>query len=530
MTLAKKVSQAAYRCLTNRQLQFWVVCGLFVSSLLPLLLIARFAIPNADDFSYGNYTVFAWRETRQITQTISAAIEGTRSFYNNWQGTFAAIFFMTLQPGIFAEEMYFVGVIALIIGYAASTMFLLKVIFMNFLGADKFSYGIIASWFTFISMQFIYSPVEGFFWYNAGLLYIGFHSFSLILFAIVLLSLKAENKYVLVAYSTLIAVLSFLVGGGNYLTALTSSIILGLFVVYCLIWKRNRFFMPLIGLLLMCTSLMISVSAPGNMIRQALFEGFNPIFAILISFDVAYNIVTYLVQPMVWIAFACIVPLIYKITKDSNIKFRYPGLVTIMLFGVYASTFTPNLYAWAGLGEARVFNIYTLAILFFLLFSITYWCGWIAKNTRFASISLNRKKPTPLKKTELEPTRKPNAALICIVSILIGILMIQGITQITNDPNSMMSVSAARSLRTGEARVFHDEYLFRLSILRNPEISDAVLPAFTAPPHVLFFGLDDISTDPNHWINTSMAMFYGKDSVVLQSPAYLETLEINPLH
>ena len=133
----KTVVQAAYRYLINRQVQFWVVFGSFALSMLPLLLIARFAIPSADDFSYGYHTVFTWRETGSIIQTISAAVDGTRHFYNTWQGTFTAIFLMTLHPGIFAEELYMAGVIALILGYVVSTMFLLKIIFMNFLGADK---------------------------------------------------------------------------------------------------------------------------------------------------------------------------------------------------------------------------------------------------------------------------------------------------------------------------------------------------------------------------------------------------------
>ena len=53
------------------------------------------------------------------------------------EGTFVAIFFMTLHPGVFTEELYMVGVIALVLGYVASTMFMLKVIFMNFLETDK---------------------------------------------------------------------------------------------------------------------------------------------------------------------------------------------------------------------------------------------------------------------------------------------------------------------------------------------------------------------------------------------------------
>ena len=102
-----------------------------------------------------------------------------------------------------------------------------------------------------------------------------------------------------------------------------------------------------------------------------------------------------------------------------------------------------------------------------------------------------------------------------IVTLMVGIFLTLAITQAARNPDSMMSVSAARSLVNGEARAFRDEYLVRLGILRDPEIRDAKLPAFTAPPNVLFNAFGEISVDPNHWINVSMATFYGKDSVVL---------------
>ena len=127
-------------------------------------------------------------------------------------------------------------------------------------------------------------------------------------------------------------------------------------------------------------------------------------------------------------------------------------------------------------------------------------------------------------------TGKPNTVLTGIVALLAGAFLILSVTQAIRNPDSMMSVSAARSLITGEARAFHDEYLIRLGILRDPEIRDAKLPAFTAPPHVLFFELGEVSVDSNYWINTSMATFYEKDSVVLQTPAYFETLEAYPLY
>ena len=499
---------AVMRYVTNRKCQFWVVFGLLFLSIIPLLLIARYAHPSADDFSYGNHTVFTWRETNSLIQTISAAVEGTKHVYNTWQGSFVAVFFMTLHPGIFAEEIYMIGPIALILGFAVSNLLLLKVIFMNFLKADKYSYGIIASWFTFISMQFIFSPIEGFFWYNSALYYTGFHIASLFLFSVLLLSLKTEKTNAYAAYTVLTAIFSFLVGGSNFVTSLTSSVIMGLVLIYCVIWKRDRLLAPLLGFLIMCAALIISAVAPGNAIRQEYFQSMNPILAIVTSFEYGIVFVQLVIGAHVWVAFACVAPLLYKIAKNASIAFRYPGLVTAVLYGIYVSTFTPNLYSWSSFGPARVININYFAFLFFLLFSITYWCGWIARNPRvfavFNKVKRARKKPPQKKQTISE---KPSTALVCAVSLLAGVFLFMGVSMLINNPDSMMSASATRSLVTGEARAFHYEYMVRLGILRNPEISDAELPAFTVMPHVLFL--------PDAWPNTSMATFCGKNSVVI---------------
>ena len=195
----------AQKYIANRKCIFIYVLCLFVLSLIPLLVITQYNHPSADDFSFGVHTVSAWRETGSFTQTISAAIDGTRHVYNTWQGTFAAVFLMTLHPAVFGEHLYMLGSIVLILGFIAAMMFLLKVILVNYFGADKYNYGIIAMVTTFLSMQFLVSPVEAFYWYNGGMFYTGFHSIAMILFALTLLWMKTDRTHIKVACAILIS-------------------------------------------------------------------------------------------------------------------------------------------------------------------------------------------------------------------------------------------------------------------------------------------------------------------------------------
>jgi len=485
----------------NRKWIFRYMVVLFIVSLIPLVYISRYSHPSADDFSNGNYTVHTWRETGSISHTLSAAVEGTRYIYDTWQGSFIAVFLMTLHPAVFNEDLYMFGIIAIILGFVAATMFFLKVVFMDYLKMDKYSYGIIGILFTFISVQFIFCPVEGFYWYNAAMYYTGFHSVSLVLFALTLRAIKTTTiSKTKIIYGIAVSLLASIVGGGNYVTALTSVIVMALLSAYCIFIKRSNRTIPILGTLSICAVLIIAIIAPGNAVRQTYFQSMNPILAIFMSFEYAFLFVGIVIRTPVWLAFACIVPLIYKVTRDSDFSFPYPIVVTILMYGIYASTFTPNLYSWSSFGPARVVNINFFAFLFFVLFSAVYCTGSIA----------HYMKRKPYKTMNMHSLiEHPIVTAVLVICFILGCAHATFV-----HVDSMASISAARSLATGEAQAYHGEYLARLELLRDPEIRHVELPEFTVKPRVLFHALD-ITTDPYIWPNTAVAQFHNKESVIL---------------
>jgi len=503
MTMNRFISNYVF----NRKWVLLYVGIIFALSLIPLLYIARFSHPSADDFSYGNHTVHVWRETGSVTRLLSAAAEGTRGVYRSWQGSFAAVFAMTLHPAVFSESLYMFGPMLMILGFVAATMFLLKIILMDCLGMDKYVCGIITVVFTFISVQFIFCPVEGFYWYNSALYYTGFHSLSLLLFSFILLSIRSENKRAIIIYTIAVPFIAFLVGGSNFVTALTSTSIMALITMYCIIVKRGKWLAPSLGLIMICIALVISVTAPGNAARQVHFTSMDPLLAVIRSFEYAFHFISLVIRAPVWLGFIALIPIIYGSLRNCAFRFRYPVWVVIVMYGIYASTFTPNLYSWSSFGPARVVNINLFAFLFFLLFSIIYICGSIAcyadRKVQLAGGGRNKK------------TRRTSVIENPIITaVLVFAFFAVCVHALLKDADSMTSVSAAGSLITGEARTFHGEYLARLEILRDPNIRDAELLEFSVTPRVLFHNLD-ITHDPTVWPNTSLASFYNKDSVIL---------------
>lgn len=71
--------------------------------LLPILWIAQYNYPSADDWSHALNTHRAVREGGNLLDVLKAALESVRSNYFAWEGRYSNVFFASLQPGIWGE-------------------------------------------------------------------------------------------------------------------------------------------------------------------------------------------------------------------------------------------------------------------------------------------------------------------------------------------------------------------------------------------------------------------------------------------
>ena len=475
---------------------------LFVLSLLPILVISRYNHPSADDFSYGDHTFQTWKSTHSIIETMSVAGAVTKNIYYAWQGTFSAVFLMALNPSIFGDSLYMLVPIGLIALFIFAVAFFLKVVLVDYLNADKYIWCIFSVIICFLSMQFMISPVQGFFWYNSAMYYTGFYSAALIQFALILQLITTDNKIKAAVYAVLVTILSIIIGGGNFIVALLSAEIAALALVCCVIFRRDRLLKLLPCFFMICAAFLVNILAPGNFIRQQNNQGMGAIEAITSSFQFALDFIKNFVRAPVYIAIIGIMPAIYKITRDSKYSFRLPVFVTILLYCVYASTFTPSLYAMSYIGPERVLNINYFVFVIALFLAAVYWCGWVSKR----AFSMTAKSSE--KRTEISKYAEP-----VVVGILVLCFAFGCFAMIRENVDSIMSLSVVRSLVRGDANTYHQEYLSRLEIYNDPKIAHMEIPAFTVKPKVLFF--DDITDDASDWKNVALAGFYSKETAVL---------------
>lgn len=479
---------------------------IFILSVIPLYYIGTFAHPSADDYSYGISAFRSWSETGSIQAVLKTASEKTADKYNNWQGNFSAVFLMYLQPGIFGEECYILAPILLLTAFLLSTLFFYYTIFTKILKGKKALAGISTLLMVFFILQSTYMPSDSFYWYNGAIYYTFFYSLSLILYTLLIHGYYIKNmavKGILLIFSF---ILSFIIGGSNYSTALLNAILLFFTIAY-FIYKRKScwlYYLPVFAAGI--TSLFISIMGPGNMVRQtSIGDPRSPVFSILLSFVYGgYSIANATTVPILFFWFLMI-PLFWKFINKIRHSFQNPLPVLFITFCIYSAQITPVIYAQGIRIPYRIMNIVYFNYFPFAALNLCYFLGYIRQKN--SSLSL----PAPFSH-KLYFTSMITAILIFSCGSVQVREGSDGSIQLSNLP---FTASAVYSLMTDEAEEYDKQAKERLKLLNQPGYTDVVFTPFTKQPYVIFHS--DISTDKYYWKNRHMAEYYKKKTVRITS-------------
>lgn len=194
------------------------------------------------------------------------------------------------------------------------------------------------------------------------------------------------------------------------------------------------------------------MSAPGNAVRAAHFQGYGVIKSILYSFYSALKNFWEFTRFRFFFALALFVLIIWNVVKESGFAFRYPGLVSFFSLCFYATGYTPSYYGGGEEGIARTWVVVKFTLLILLFMNAAYWLGWGMKQWK-------------KKRGEV-----------------------------------------------GKAK-HYTEYLQRVETIKNGGANVEVKPIFWKP-WFLFKG--KLSTNPYAEENKEMADWYGKESITLK--------------
>lgn len=480
---------------------FIISIVVLIAVLFPLFRIAHYNFRSVDDFGYAESAEAVWEESHSVIRVLMEQIPYTKNYYNAWQGTYFSEWFTTSMMGIFSKNAYYMGTYLSLGCFVLAEATLFLIIFLKVLRTDLYRAGIVTA--SCLSMQILLTPVpcEAYFWFCGGVLYTTFHSFGLFLLAVLIALYDANKMWKVVLLEILAILLMVAVGGANYITGLTTTILCILATLWVFYRKHSKKWLYLCNTILYIALFALNVLAPGNQRRleAAGAEHVSAIAAILRSLkEAASYVVANTILPCIILA-ALFLPLFIHIVKKSGYKYPYPVLITLLSFGVFAAQFTPTLYTLGILGAGRVLNLYRLNFYIFIYGNELYWTGWLVLRLkeRYELVQKNHSK------WAFDPLL-PGWCLG-------GILLFFSLYVWAGD--TLTSLSALQSLRYGFAEVYYQENQARLELLEDDTIKDVILEPFTYTPYVLYFG--DITKDPDDWVNYTMAHYFGKDSVRL---------------
>ena len=473
-----------------------LLCGIILSaaiiSILPVLWIGLYNVPCADDYTYGAGTHHTWEQTGSIWEVFCAALRSTRGWYQAWQGTFSAIILMCLQPAIYGESYYKLVTFLLVGLLAIGEVFFSWVVFRRYFKSTCSQFLMIAAVWFVMSVQLAPSAVEAFYWYNGGIYYTGFFSLMLIFFGVLLLSIQSKSRCAHISQVTLSCFIGFVLGGSNYVTALISVLVVALSVVLLIFLRNPRWKTILLPFFFTLAALIVSGIAPGNQVRQNALQSIPPLEAVKLSIITAAGAIGSNLDLLHILCFSFCGIILWKIAKNTTFRFPYPVFVGLLSFGIFAAHYCPPFFSMNTIGPGRLQNIVYDTYVFLIMFNIFYVLGWIQQHI--------------LLQHDAERTSSYSSLALATMALCISLCCAY---VPRNTP--MTATRALQSLRSGAAAQYYSEFQDRLTILKDPQVQDAVFTSYSQRPYVLFF--TDISEDPQFWSNLAMADYYHKQSV-----------------
>ena len=527
-----------------RRLSYLLIV-LYALSLIPVLIIGKYDYPSADDFSMGLGTRLVYEATGSLLAVAGKILSETVRYYRTWIGYFTSCLFTTVSPATFGEAWYALTPAVILLALHVGVAVFFYALMEKALGMNRYVRRCMTVLALFLMVQRMPEGslrVEAFYWYSgagnytltfsAGLLYLAFYVLSVC-------GVRSKNRSLLLV---LACIMGFLAGGGNYLSALSFAVVSVLFAVYLVKMKTRQGENSSMGRLCVIGSLLpaafylcgfaVSCLSPGNRIRGGEAEGYGALKSILLSlyYTLSYPLnqwmnwavllILALAGVIFWMGFAGIefsganakaggAAASEKAGSGAQavqLHFTAPFPAAVLAYGIVSCVVTPALYAQGNMDAGRIQSTFWLHAVLVLLLLEWYLVGGLYR--RFSK-DQNASAVSCLQNASAASCLRNGAGgfvrAILLFFIVFSLLAVKG------NPDFYTGTSAVSELLDGSAAQYGRENEERLRILKNSREQDAVLPRYTVQPNLLYF--EDVSEDPDDWINQKMSEYYGKNSI-----------------
>lgn len=458
--------------------------------LVPLVRGAFFTKPWADDYTYGLPVRFWLMGEAYYKSLWDALIKGTIEMYYAYQGPFVSAFLMSFA-GLAGEKYYFILSLILIFILTGTLLGVCYIWVRRLFHAERSESIFFSACVTVAIIELVYSASNAFYWWVGAVHYIFMHSAMLWMITFAMCGLTSRKIWEQILNAIGIAVLGFLIGGGNYVSALQSILLLLLFVGLALLARNKRVWLLIPGILTFAVAFYYNANSPGNQVRGESYSSSGVMEAIIGSFKASVTKMPRMFDVMFIVILLVLLPVAWNMTKRVSFRFPLPALVTVLSYCFYATGYTPFIYATGGIGVARLFNAVKITFQLLVILNLFYWAGWA--NHKF-------------KIDKLFSHYWSYYIGLCIAAICIFIWS-------PNQAGNYSSYGAYYYIHTGEVGNMYNQYLERLEILKGEE-KDIVFEEYRYKPWLFY--IEDLGSDSEYWINTAARSWYNKDSIIVK--------------
>ena len=480
---------------------------LMLLMLYPLVRLTLYAVPYYDDYAYGTYLHNTVIAGGSLWDCIMAAVEHTRMMWYAFQGTFSSIFFMSMMPAAFGEQYYFLGPLFLIVIFLIGIAAFVTVLVRGVLKADWYQNLLMVFLTQAFLIILIHSAQQGFYWYNGGMHYVGGYAHMLLMLSLLLYLVFVGEfsrgrlvrvKAVLVILGTMVYAL--FTSGSNFVTTLQGLVLVASLAGLGIVLKKKSTLLMIPAGIVYIIGFCVNVMAPGNNVRNGLYDGwgYSAPEAILRSFTEGFHWFFEFTGWGTLLFLLFLFPIIYRIVKASNLKFSYPVLVLLWSVCLYATGFTPSLYATGRIDLSRVRNVIHFTLQLLLIFNEVYWTGFVCRY-------LEKRRGKGLSWDGRPIWWMYGVWAVCFLLVFAT----------TEDKIGGFSpYGAYYYIHSGEAYNFRQAYLQRVEIIKqdNPDVE---VEEYIYRPWFLCQTMD-FDTNPEAEINVLTARYYFKNSIRLK--------------
>ncbi len=468
---------------------------IYIVSLVPMLCLGQFNWPSTDDFSMALQTHEAWTSSGSILTVLKAAVAKTAYLYFNWIGYYFSAFLTTLSPSIFNETFSSTtpAIILLMLTVGVFSFFNAFLVKLMDLKKDYATITSVIALFMLIQCMPRFARVEAFYWYSGAINYMFMFGLALFYESLIIKTICCPPNVSRLIITSLLAIL---LGGCNYMTALTLAIISTATII---VYNSHRNKGLLIPCILNILGFFISVIAPGNKIRSAEGSGLSAVEAILQSFEKVLTVcINEYVRWDVIVLFLILCVVFWHIAPHIKHRFKHPVLVFVIAFCIISANNTPPLYATGNIAAPRICSIIYAQFIILSIIECFYIVVWIHQ--------------TFFEEYEVAKTAFSEKEIKIIVALSV-VMLLTSIFFITVEPHYYSASSAVHDLVSGSAQTYRAENLERLEQLKDTENASISVSEFSQKPDLLFH--EDVYPDASEWVNTAVARYYNKESISL---------------